>query len=491
MDNSGIARAGRNRIGWLVPVGLCIVLAIAVRALRWDTLSYHHPDEIFQYLGQAHKLVTGIGVDTWEQHDGIRGRLLPQLLTLPMWLGEMLSSDGMVAYLAMRIFGAAIALLIVPAAFAIGDIRNRATAIALALAVAAWPYVVDLSSHVLSETIGGAVALCGMAAAMRAGENVRRWALAGLLLGLATLLRVQFAVFIGIWVLATARLDRQAWTGLIAGGIAALAIGAVSDLIAGAPPFAWVVKTYYYNIVENRSAAFGVSGPGYYPARFIWIFGAALPLLLFGLRWLPRMWWPWVLAVAADMTMLTLVGHKEARFAYLSVLAVLIVAIVATMEAVDRMPFLRPTSRAFVLGWAWGLSLSLAWYIWPAPYGDARWARLADVATKNPATCGIGSSLQSWSVINLAALRRDVPVYADLTSAEKRAEVAPRANAWIAEDAATVPAGYREVDCVAVRGEKQCLFRREGDCAAGPPSPNAMQAVVDRRQADQFANLPK
>lgn len=486
---TGPARAGRR--DWLLPLAICLTVAIALRAVLWDTLSYHHPDEIFQYLGQAHRLVTGVGIDTWEQHEGIRGRLIPQMLTLPMWLGALLSGDGMAAYLAMRLFGAAVALLIVPAAFAMGAVEDRRTAVALALGMATWPYIADLSSHVLSESIGGAVALCGGAAAMHAGQDVRRWALAGFLLGLAVLLRVQFAIFIGMFVLATARLDRQAWTGLIAGGAASLAIGALSDIAAGAPPFAWVVKTYWFNIVENRSAAFGIDGPNYYLVRFIRIFGIAIPFLLLGLRWLPRRWWPLALAVVADMTLLTVIGHKEARFAYLSVAAFLLLAMVATMKAVDELTALTPRTRLIGFAIAWIGALVLASAIWPAPRGKDRWSRLADTASIDPGTCGIGSSIDSWAVINLAALRRDVPVYADVRTAEAQADVAPRVNAWIADDPATVPAGFARARCLKEGGKDLCLYRRKGSCRAGPPSPSAMQAVVDRRQAAQFVNLPE
>lgn len=486
---TGPAHDGRR--DWRVPLALCVAVAVVFRAVIWDTLSYHHPDEIFQYLGQAHKLVTGVGIDTWEQHEGIRGRLIPQMLTLPMWLGTLLSSDGTVAYLVMRLFGAAIALMIVPAAFAMGAAEDRRAAIALALGMASWPYIVDLSSHVLSESIGGAVALCGVAAAMHAGGSVRRWVLAGLLLGLATLLRVQFAIFIGVFVLATARLDRTAWTGLVAGGMAALAIGAVSDLAAGSPPFAWVVKTYWFNIVENRSAAFGLDGPSYYLVRFIRIFGIAIPFLLFGLRWLPRRWWPLALAVVADMTLLTVIGHKEARFAYLSVAAFLMLAMVSTLKAVDGLTALSPRTRLVGYAIAWIGALALASAIWPAPRGNDTWSRLADTATADPAICAMGSSLESWSVINLAALRRDVPVYADVRTAEARDDVAPRVNAWIADDPATVPPGFVQNRCLPHGGVQICLYRRAGSCRSGSPSPSAMQAVVDRRQAAQFVDLPK
>ena len=40
----------------------------------------HHPDELFQYLEQAHRLVFGYGVVPWEFRVGTRSWLLPGFL---------------------------------------------------------------------------------------------------------------------------------------------------------------------------------------------------------------------------------------------------------------------------------------------------------------------------------------------------------------------------------------------------------------------------
>ena len=51
----------------------------------------HHPDEVFQYLEQGHRLAFGYGVVPWEYREGVRSWLLPGLLGGLMkataWLG--------------------------------------------------------------------------------------------------------------------------------------------------------------------------------------------------------------------------------------------------------------------------------------------------------------------------------------------------------------------------------------------------------------------
>lgn len=47
-----------------------LVLLLAAFALRMGTWSFlpntHHPDEVFQTIEPAHRLLTGVGVVTWE-----------------------------------------------------------------------------------------------------------------------------------------------------------------------------------------------------------------------------------------------------------------------------------------------------------------------------------------------------------------------------------------------------------------------------------------
>ena len=47
------------------------ILAVAalLRILAFNSFSAHHPDELIQYLEQAHRIVFGYGVVPWEFRD--------------------------------------------------------------------------------------------------------------------------------------------------------------------------------------------------------------------------------------------------------------------------------------------------------------------------------------------------------------------------------------------------------------------------------------
>lgn len=63
--------------------GKFLCLRIFMAAMSW---SYHQPDETWQSVEVAHKLVFGNGELTWEWEWGIRSWLHPLIFSLPFWL---------------------------------------------------------------------------------------------------------------------------------------------------------------------------------------------------------------------------------------------------------------------------------------------------------------------------------------------------------------------------------------------------------------------
>jgi len=74
---------GEKRLG--LPV--ILLVALALRAALLVTPRSFHPDEVFQYLEQAHRIVFGYGVVPWEYNYGIRSWLLPAVLSRFMAAG--------------------------------------------------------------------------------------------------------------------------------------------------------------------------------------------------------------------------------------------------------------------------------------------------------------------------------------------------------------------------------------------------------------------
>ena len=88
-----------------------------------------HPDEIFQYLEQAHRAAFGYGVVPWEYRYGMRSWLLPLVLSGPMRLGETIAPGSQLYLLLPKLLVATLSLIVVPAAYVLGARLSITTAI--------------------------------------------------------------------------------------------------------------------------------------------------------------------------------------------------------------------------------------------------------------------------------------------------------------------------------------------------------------------------
>ena len=78
----------------LVALGLGLRLAVA-----FASDSVHHPDEVFQYAEQAHRLVFRYGVIPWEYRFGARSWLLPLFISGPLEAARLLRLDDPAYYI--------------------------------------------------------------------------------------------------------------------------------------------------------------------------------------------------------------------------------------------------------------------------------------------------------------------------------------------------------------------------------------------------------
>ncbi len=85
---SSIARTERM---WFWAI---MAAAVVLRISAFNSYSAHAPDELIQYLEQAHRIVFGYGVVPWEFREFIRSWLIPLMLVPPMQFGEWLDPGG-------------------------------------------------------------------------------------------------------------------------------------------------------------------------------------------------------------------------------------------------------------------------------------------------------------------------------------------------------------------------------------------------------------
>ncbi|MBM4395189.1 MAG: mannosyltransferase, partial [Deltaproteobacteria bacterium] len=281
------------------------------------------PDEVFQSVEQAHRVVHGNGVVPWEFRDGLRSWLLPGALAGVVaatgWTSAGSSGylDGVAAALSL------LALAPVIAAFAIARRRSGggvAEAVAAAVAVACWFELAYFGPKALAEVVAAHLLVAGLLIADAEGgasPSRGRIAWAGACLGLAVALRVHLAPAVlagGAWL--AWRWPGRARVALLAGAAAPIAVAGLLDLATWGAPFASYWNNFRANVLEGRSEAYGVADWDAYlrvVARAWWA-GALLvvPAAAIGALRRPA----WAATAAVVLVTHSLMDHKEYRFVF-------------------------------------------------------------------------------------------------------------------------------------------------------------------------------
>lgn len=491
-----------------------LLLALALRLSAAWVPSIHHPDEIFQYLEPAHRLVFGYGIVTWEYHAGIRGWLFPLILAAPMKLGAMLDPSGMTFLALPRLLMVAVSLAIPASAWFLGRPFSRTHAAFAAFVAATWGEFVYFAPHTLSENMAGAAILPAAAILSAAAAHRHRGTIvaAGMLLSFAGLIRFQLAPMIAVIAIMGCGRDRDRWGLLAIGGVVMASIGAGVDLAMGTTPFAWLIENVRQNLLQNRAAQYGTMGPfGYVTwAEHIWGWWL-LPIALLvriGWRRQPALAW----AATANLVFHSLIAHKEYRFVECSAAAFIVIAAIGTVDALrwteHRFPRLprRLAIACAALGWlvasaTMATNEKMRHYWGQATDTLAATALLRD----DPQTCGIAllPDLVEWG--GYSFLHRPVPVtFFDQndpalhgrTSVQALQDGSAGYNRILSikANAGVLPSGYHEQDCTALLGSSQpqlCIYARPGNCRDGTASPFLLQTVLDRVDRQMRDNLRK
>lgn len=448
---------------WLAILGLALALRVA--ASFWP--SFHHPDELWQYLETARHVRGDSWVQTWEAEAGIRSWLLPLIFAGPMALGDAIAPGSQLGVLFARLVCVAIALGGVGAIASLGARVSREHGIVAMFAAAIWLELVYYGARTLSEPIATASLLGAAALGARGGRRDMLWA--GLLLGFGVAVRFHYGPAAFVLALGIARLDLRHWGRLIAGGVAALLVSGLSELAMGATPLAWIYHNLHHNLVEGRAASFGVS-PAWWYLQALWeLWGFALPLLV-GLAVLGARRYPVLLAAAlVNLAVHSGIGHKELRFILLTD------ALILTLAAIGSVDLLRRWSQSPRALWA----VCAAWLLLSvacAALGSAaaQWGSSGRLiaawrtAGAVPDGCGVAMVRSPRNISSShVLLGRNWPIYEYDDASAGAARNSRAFNVAIAppgKDGA-LP-GFRLSRCTGAGEGDFCVWARPGRCVA-------------------------
>ncbi len=236
-----------------------------VTLVRWGT-NFLWPDEVYQSLEQAHRLLFGYGIVPWEYRDAVRSWVFPGTLAGLMALGIPFGRTGymFVPRLAMSL------LSVTPVAVTYLWTRRRvgrAVAVAAALCVGVWFELVYFAPKALGEVVATHLMMPGLYLLLEyKGSHERRRAYcAGALLCMAVLLRLQLAPGILAAFAAQVAVDWRSRAGhfsrardLVVGAVPVLVLFGVVDAITWRYPFRSIWNYFYVNIVSGKASKFGV-----------------------------------------------------------------------------------------------------------------------------------------------------------------------------------------------------------------------------------------
>ena len=503
-DDQPVSRA----IGWVtadaIAATLVFVVAFAARLLPVLVFpGINTPDEVFQTVEQAHRVVFGYGLVPWEFAYGTRSWVLPGALAGVMAFASLLG-DGPNYY--MPVIGSALAAL-AAATTLCGFWWGRrffgiAGGLIVGISTAVWIDAVYFGPRPLSDSVAAHILVIGLYASTpdrQVGDSWHRAAAGGVLLTLAGALRVQLMpaiAVVGLWQLFTT--FRRQRLAFVLGGVLIGLLYGVLDGLTWSYPFEALWRNVIANLYYGVEAVYGVLPWDWYLTTVLRYWTVLSPVLL-ALSLIGAIRLPQMLVTAAVIAVThTLIAHKEFRFIYPALLLVVILGGLGLAQLASwisdalcnkgwssQRATIATTGPAIALV----LLVQLALGVCSEPYHDL-WTRGRDpvMAARYIAglssVCGIGLLSQGWpSNGGYTWFHHPVPLYWRMAGASLDRD-SVGFNTVVYDHRRPLAVDYTKLACFG----DLCVAQRNGPClpvptpdASAPPSAlRAWKAEIER-----------
>jgi GPI mannosyltransferase 3 len=311
-----------NRLHLIAIIGLVIRLILA---LNFDTI--YHPDEIFQYVEQAHRWEYGYGNIPWEYRHGIRSWILPGFITGLLHLLRILHIEDPNIYTpVIKAFFCVFSISIIYSTYIIT--RNIASekAARLASVIACfWHELIFFASKAMPEVLSTYLIAIAIACLVTKSQT-RNSLLFGVSCGLVAILRYQYlSIVVTLFILAAFKWNKiQILLVSVIVIMAVIGAGYVDYLTWGSF-FASYYNNYLYNSIYKISEIFGIEPFSYY------LTGGASIVTISSYFLIPKNNKPWIIFILILSIVIphSLIAHKEFRFIFAVVpLCIILVSII-------------------------------------------------------------------------------------------------------------------------------------------------------------------
>jgi hypothetical protein len=475
-EGGSLGERGRTSLSILCAVALAVRICIAV-----FLPNIVHPDETFQYLEQAHRLVFGNGLIPWEYIVGTRSWFFPGLLAGVMEIGRIFGNSPEVSAMSVATFMSVLSLVPVICGFLWGwRIAGFPGALTAGVLNAFWFEIVYFSPHAVSENLAADALVLGLYL-VYPGIAVPRKNLfwGGVFLGLALILRVQLGPAIAVGAIAICGMSfRARYLPLIVGAAIPILLSGLLDALTWDWPFQSMALNLWVNVMEGVAAGFG-RAPFYQYIGFEVTWWSGAFVLILSLAFYAGRRLPVLLAVAATIFIVhSLLAHKEYRFTYPALPLIMTLVGIGSAQIAGRLIKDVPDRGVRFLA-VWGVplfwiatSLILArsrefYPLWYLGGGAIDVMRIID---SDSTACGVAINPSDlwYRSGGYVHLREGIPLYGydrDATS-----QIAAF-NYIIADKTADFTTqGFALLQCWAappgqpVMATPVCLFHREGSC---------------------------
>jgi GPI mannosyltransferase 3 len=415
-----MTKLSKAELLWLVGI---VTVALAVRVLVVILLpNFQHPDEIYQFFEQSHRIAFGYGLQTWEFREGMRSLLLPAVFSQVFALVAHFGGGPRAYILISQTLLAVLSTVSVVAIYFCGLQRSRTHAVIAASVAATWFELVFFAGHALTESIAANFLLIALAAGDVPEEKLtrRRLFVIGFCLATCLMIRVHLApglMVAGLWI---ARDNiRARWVPMLLGAVLPIACFGLSDWITWGSPFHSQIAAFRMNVVQNKASFYGVQPIYWYALKLIYTWGGALPIILALIAVRYRTVMMWLLVAAAIIVSHTLIGHKEYRFIFPATACLAVAAALSTADLVEiAARTVAIGHRTALLGCAIVLWVATSFTLAFSPTFRPAWRLLGDgIGTffwlaKQPNLCGLWLyDYGWWQVGGYSYLHRHVPIY--------------------------------------------------------------------------------
>ena len=295
---------------------LALTVAFGVRLIVGFTIErLIHPDQMFQYLEPAYRLVYGYGIVPWEYVYGIRSWLIPLFIAGLLKIFDVIGLGNPAYYIPMveTVFSAISLILVVGVYRLAQSLTNERAAIAAFLMACFWAYFIHYASAPLTTMLGATTLIWACVLILRPPTPLNLVIL-GALIALTLAIRFQLLPIVGLLNLFALIALRQRFAWVFLGNMIVVVIVGLIDVWAWGGFLSSFIDNFYYNMTEKVSERFGVDGPHYYALRSVTETGGLAILMYIGMFMLCRRAWPIWLSLAVGMLALHIPAHKEWRF---------------------------------------------------------------------------------------------------------------------------------------------------------------------------------